>query len=333
MFYPNDEISVPFKNDLDESMVSFVICLRVSELVGFESIEQYLPHRVAMQFGMDQDVPDCVPRFNETKIIAWKNYCRRPIYDTGLYFPSRFSVAGVTTRYEKWWKRSASSSKCRDPKLVGTVTFGKPCGYGSKTWNADNIVDDAVPSGFIPTLLITMPSENNIVDDAVPSDFIPTLLITMPSENSGSICSVAPSCSPPKQNTLTPLISVAEDCNHVLEDVQFNDDADERIETRLTSDRFCDDVSKTSSSDNIVIDVPSGFILSDNSVEDGLNAEKNIDADAPSCLPPSDGICQSETQTGSYSYLSEESIAELEQRISRLKRLRSKLKKARLGLS
>ncbi|WJX31771.1 hypothetical protein P8452_20167 [Trifolium repens] len=152
----------------------------------------------------------------------------------------------------------------------------------------------------------------------------------MPSENSGSICSVAPSCSPPKQNTLTPLISVSEDCNHVLEDVQFNDDADERIETRLTSDRFCDDVSKTSSSDNIVIDVPSGFILSDNSVEDGLNAEKNIDADAPSCLPPSDGICQSETQTGSYSYLSEESIAELEQRISRLKRLRSKLKKARL---
>jgi hypothetical protein len=168
---------------------------------------------------------------------------------------------------------------------------------------------------------------------AISSGFIPTHLITMPSKNSGSICSVAPSCSPPKQDTRYPLISAVEDCNPVLEDVQFNDDADERIETRLTSDRICDDVSKTSNSDNIVKDVPSGFILSDNSVEDGLNAEENIDADAPSCLPPSDGICQSETQTGSYIYLSEESIAELEQRISRLKRLRSKLKKARLGLS
>jgi hypothetical protein len=85
MFYSNDEILVPFKNNLDENMLSFVICLRVSELVGFESIEQYLPHRVAMQFGMDQDVPDCVSRFNETKIIARKNYCR-PLFDTSNIF-------------------------------------------------------------------------------------------------------------------------------------------------------------------------------------------------------------------------------------------------------
>jgi hypothetical protein len=174
---------------------------------------------------------------------------------------------------------------------------------------ADPYLIQAISSGFIPTPLITMPSKILVL-------FVLLLLH-----------------APPKQNTLTPLISAVEDCNHVLEDVQFNDDADKRIETRLTSDRICDDVSKTSNSDNIVKDVPSGFILSDNSVEDGLNAEENIDADAPSCLPPSDGICQSETQTGSYIYLSEESIAELKQRINRLKRLRSKLKKARLGLS
>jgi hypothetical protein len=76
MFYPNDEIWVPFEKDLDKEMLSFVTCLRVSKLVGFESIEQYLPHRVAMQFGMDQDVPSYVPRFKETKFIAWKNYWR-----------------------------------------------------------------------------------------------------------------------------------------------------------------------------------------------------------------------------------------------------------------
>ncbi|XP_024634659.1 uncharacterized protein [Medicago truncatula] len=169
LFYPNDEISVPFKKDLvDEQMLSFVICLRVSELVGFDSIEQYLPHRVAMQFGMDQDVPSDVPRFNETKDIAWKNYCRR-ISDRSLYFPSRFFEADVTTRYARWWKqsvlgrddfvmkivqkkRSASSRKHRvcvgkdnisgndvgvppgfPPNLVDTLIFGKFCYNGSKT--------------------------------------------------------------------------------------------------------------------------------------------------------------------------------------------------------
>jgi len=66
MFYPNDEILVPFKKDLvDKQMLSFVIFLRVSELVEFNSMEQYLPHRVAKQFGMDQDVPSNVPRFNK----------------------------------------------------------------------------------------------------------------------------------------------------------------------------------------------------------------------------------------------------------------------------
>jgi len=89
MFYPKDKGLVLFKKDLvDKQMLSFFTCLRVSELVGFESIEQYLPHRVAMQFGMDQDVPGYVSRFNETNTIAWENYCR-PFSDTSLYyFPS-----------------------------------------------------------------------------------------------------------------------------------------------------------------------------------------------------------------------------------------------------
>ncbi|XP_045809864.1 uncharacterized protein LOC123904221 [Trifolium pratense] len=104
VFYPNDEFWI-CKKDLGKEMLSFVICLRVCELVGFESVEQYLPHRVAMQFGMDQDVPSYVPRFNATKAIAWKNYCR-PISDKKLYFPPRFFEADVTTRYPKWWKKS-----------------------------------------------------------------------------------------------------------------------------------------------------------------------------------------------------------------------------------
>ena len=71
MFYPKDEVLVPFKKDLDNQMLSFVICMRVSEFVGFDSIEQYLPHRVAVQFGMDQDVPSYVPRFNLFYMIGF----------------------------------------------------------------------------------------------------------------------------------------------------------------------------------------------------------------------------------------------------------------------
>ena len=163
----------------------------------FESIEQYLPHRVAMQFGMDQDVSGYVSRFNETNAIAWESYCR-PFSDTCLYyFSSRFFKAGVTTCYAKWWKkpvlgpqsfvkndvpqnRIASSSKYRPhahiPKLVcsGTVTSGKSSDDGSKTSKGDNIVDDDVPSDFVPKLVgctinigkFSDPDGKNIVDDA-----------------------------------------------------------------------------------------------------------------------------------------------------------------------
>jgi len=173
MFYPNDEICVPFNEDLDKKVLSFVTCLRVSELVGFDSIEQYLPHRVAMQFGMDQDVPRYVPRFNETKSVAWENYCR-PVSDKNLYFPPRLFEADVTMRYVRWWKqsvlccdnfvknavrkkRSASSRKHRpcvriannSDKDVGVpprfpASLGKNCDVGSKckTRKIDDLYTD-----------------------------------------------------------------------------------------------------------------------------------------------------------------------------------------------
>jgi len=109
----------------------------------------------------------------------------------------------------------------------------------------------------------------------------------MPSKNSvqhglktgRNIDADGPSTLPPKNNSLTPSIS-AEECKHVLEDVEFKD-GNESEEARLSSDR----------------------------------------------------IYQSETTTESYSYLSEASVAKLEQRISRLEKLHKNLKKARLGLS
>ncbi|GMN51544.1 hypothetical protein TIFTF001_020697 [Ficus carica] len=90
---------------LDEELETLARCLRVSELVGLNCIEQYLPHRVAKQFGMDQDVPLPVARCNWTPSVAWSNY-NRPIRDEKLYIPSRHSDSGVTIQYSKWWNHS-----------------------------------------------------------------------------------------------------------------------------------------------------------------------------------------------------------------------------------
>jgi len=105
-FCPKNERLIPLERDLDKEVVSFVTCLRVSVLVGIKStIHKYLPYRVTMQFGMDQDIPGCVPRFHGSKEFAWKNYCR-PISDSKLYFPARLFEGDVTTRYAKWWNQS-----------------------------------------------------------------------------------------------------------------------------------------------------------------------------------------------------------------------------------
>ncbi|XP_045822483.1 uncharacterized protein LOC123915413 [Trifolium pratense] len=294
VFYPNDEILIPHKEDLmDKQMHSFVICLRVSELVGFESIEQYLPHRVAMQFGLDQDVPGYVSRFNATNAIAWKYYSR-PFSDSdkSLYFPSRFFEADVTSRYANWWKKSVSRpqgfiknvvpqkrsgpspSECRPhskvplefplPKLVScTVTIGKSCSDDSKTSKGDNIVSDDVPSNFFPKHLKTTPPESSVQDGLKAGD---------------NIDAGAPSSVPPKQNILTPLMT-SENCKHELEDVEFKE-GNESKEARLSNDRSC----------------------------------------------------ESGTQEESYSDLCEAIAAELEERVSRLERLHRELKMARLGL-
>ncbi|KAG5546498.1 hypothetical protein RHGRI_018623 [Rhododendron griersonianum] len=75
-----------------------LVNLRIFELVGFDSLERYLPHRIAMRFGMDQDLPGLVPRFNDIPEVAWENYSR-PIKDGRLYVPSRLYKLDVTTQY------------------------------------------------------------------------------------------------------------------------------------------------------------------------------------------------------------------------------------------
>lgn len=85
--------------EFDNENVVFAQCVRPSELEDlWDCIEQYLPHRVAMQFGMDQDIPDFVPRFNGSLDLAW-SYYKRPIWDKNLYLPPRLFEPDVTVRY------------------------------------------------------------------------------------------------------------------------------------------------------------------------------------------------------------------------------------------
>ncbi|GMJ10339.1 hypothetical protein HRI_004703100 [Hibiscus trionum] len=104
-FYGDTAKWIPVDLSLDDELLSFARSLRASELVGLDCIEQYLPHRVALQFGMDQDVPGHVPRSNDSPGIAWADYST-PIASGKLYIPSRVSEADVTSRYSNWWKQS-----------------------------------------------------------------------------------------------------------------------------------------------------------------------------------------------------------------------------------
>lgn len=96
-FYKEKEQLVFDCLNLDEELLSYVRCLRVSELVGTDGYrEKYFPNRVAMQFGMDQDLPAAadVLDFNSTSEIV------------SIFVPSRSFQSGVSLRYSNWWKDS-----------------------------------------------------------------------------------------------------------------------------------------------------------------------------------------------------------------------------------
>ncbi|KAJ4848369.1 hypothetical protein Tsubulata_020435 [Turnera subulata] len=131
-FYSEKEEWKTFDRMVDGAL-SFALCLRVSELVGLDSIEQYLPNRVAMQFGMDQDLPASVSRRNETSEIAWSNYMR-PLGITKLFFPSRFFKPNVSIQYLEWWRESEHDSNT-----------GVPPGFPPKPHSMKEPIEDDFP--------------------------------------------------------------------------------------------------------------------------------------------------------------------------------------------
>ncbi|KAL5548313.1 hypothetical protein UlMin_003544 [Ulmus minor] len=102
-FYGEEEMLVSISLGLDEKTESFARCLRVSQLVGLDSVEEYLPHRVARQFGFDQDVPGCLVQSDRSPKVAWEDYSK-PFGCEKLYIPSRHFEGEVTIKYLKWRK-------------------------------------------------------------------------------------------------------------------------------------------------------------------------------------------------------------------------------------
>ncbi|XP_062018342.1 uncharacterized protein LOC133734739 [Rosa rugosa] len=154
-YYPEEEMHVSDCSGLDDELHSFFRCLRASELSGFGTIEQYLPHRVAMQFGFDQDIPCVVARSNPSSDIAWSHYIKK-FGNASLYVPSRFLKADISTRYLKWWKESmlglkktitpkVKKSKCiggsqmrAKPSPVHPGSAPKKAVEGSKKWKKNH---------------------------------------------------------------------------------------------------------------------------------------------------------------------------------------------------
>ncbi|KAL6314401.1 hypothetical protein AAG906_022484 [Vitis piasezkii] len=140
-FYGEREEWVLVGSGLDQELLAFARFLRVCKLVGVDdSMEWYFPHRVGMQFGMDQDLPGYVHPCNGTPEVAWNNYSK-PINGVKLYIPSRFFEADVTTRYLEWW--NPSLKKEGDDALV-------PPGFPAKhNWVDAGEGNDALDhSGF-----------------------------------------------------------------------------------------------------------------------------------------------------------------------------------------
>ncbi|KAK3027952.1 hypothetical protein RJ639_039419 [Escallonia herrerae] len=176
---------MPVGSGLDEEVSSLGRCVRVSELVGLDCTEQYLPHRVAMQFGFDQDLPGHVPRGEQTRKIAWENYTR-PIGDAVLYIPSRLFEADVTKRYLDWWKRSIfgghNVTKTAREQRSSSESLKRTVLHISNEKKADN--DLLVPPGFRPKCNMV---EASFDDDDEDKQTLAKLVRKMPTESEKSL--------------------------------------------------------------------------------------------------------------------------------------------------
>ncbi|KAL3503476.1 hypothetical protein ACH5RR_037925 [Cinchona calisaya] len=104
-FYKEIEQWVDIGKCPDEALESFARFLRACVLVGIDCEEPYQPHRVAMQFGLDQDIPELVRRSIESPEVAWINYSKPLNYGARLYLPARLFESDLSVQYQHWWRK------------------------------------------------------------------------------------------------------------------------------------------------------------------------------------------------------------------------------------
>ena len=110
-FYIEEAKWVTVGKSLGDEFAPFARCVRVSQLVGDGFVESYYPNRVAMQFGLAQDLPGLVTRHGDfTEKEAWDDY-NKSLDGLKLYMPSRLARGSVTVRYRDWWVKSVCKKK------------------------------------------------------------------------------------------------------------------------------------------------------------------------------------------------------------------------------
>ncbi|XP_010479547.1 PREDICTED: uncharacterized protein LOC104758384 isoform X3 [Camelina sativa] len=132
-FYLEEAMWVTVDDSVDDDeFVSFARCVTVSQLVGDGFLEDYFPNRVAMQFGLAQDLPALVTRRrNFTEKEAWNDYSKS-LDGLKLYMPCRLDRGSVTARYRVWWLKSVA-------KFLGSAEMQKET---TETFNARKKSDD-----------------------------------------------------------------------------------------------------------------------------------------------------------------------------------------------
>ncbi|KAI4308027.1 hypothetical protein L6164_031146 [Bauhinia variegata] len=137
-FFCENAKSEYLSSDSDEDFLSFTLCLWPSELVAMDYIKQYLPHRVAMQFGMNQDIPGSITCFSENHIVAWQNN-DKPMMGMMLYIPSSCFHPQVTRHYFEWWRMKLGLGSVKyedyrdqvmDDAEAGMAVGGSRCARG-----------------------------------------------------------------------------------------------------------------------------------------------------------------------------------------------------------
>ncbi|XP_033129844.1 protein MAINTENANCE OF MERISTEMS isoform X3 [Brassica rapa] len=109
-FYIEEAKWVTVGKSLGDEFAPFARCVRVSQLVGDGFVESYYPNRVAMQFGLAQDLPGLVTRHGDfTEKEAWDDY-NKSLDGLKLYMPSRLASGSVTARYRDWWVKETTET-------------------------------------------------------------------------------------------------------------------------------------------------------------------------------------------------------------------------------